>query len=251
MDNQLRPRSVSEILDGTFKLYRDHAAVLLGISAPMVLLNAPSWLLLHHVKEGGGWLVLVPALVFAMLAQFLVVGALIVATTDAYLGRTISVRAAYARAFDQVGSLLWAGSLFALGVAGGLVLLLIPGFYLLLRWALWTPALFVEGRRGGEALARSAQLVRGAMGRLSLLLLAFGLLQFTLDAGLRALLPNVLGDLPWLSALAAGVPAALLAPLNPALLTLFYFDGRIRHEGFDLELRAGQPLAPAEPGLPR
>jgi hypothetical protein len=44
-------------------------------------------------------------------------------------------------------------------VAVGLALLIVPGVILSIRWCLWQYAVIVEGRSGGDALARSRQLV--------------------------------------------------------------------------------------------
>ena len=241
MTDSIRARSLSEILDGTFKLYRDHAGVLLAISVPSGLVTGLSSFLIHHGKEfdASKFLgILLPLFFLGAFAYISQLGALFAATTDAYLGRPFSIGSAYARSFSRFGALCWALFLFGVGCGVGLILLVVPGIYLALRWALWTPALMVEEIGGVESLSRSAKLVQGSMGRLSLLLLAFTILQFAIDRGLSAALPSALAEIPWFGAAAATLPAILLAPLYPALITIFYFDGRIRHEAFDLELRA-------------
>ncbi|MHB1846742.1 MAG: hypothetical protein ACYCWW_18125, partial [Deltaproteobacteria bacterium] len=75
------------------------------------------------------------------------------------------------------------------------------------------------------------------------LLLAFAAIQWALQWGVTALLPSSVQAIPYLGTVMAQLPAILIGPLSPALLTLVYYDGRIRHEGFDLELRAMEAQA--------
>jgi hypothetical protein len=46
------------------------------------------------------------------------------------------------------------------------------------------------------------------------------------------------------------VGLAISTPLQAALLTVLYFDLRVRKEGFDLELLAREMGAGAQPGVP-
>jgi predicted neutral ceramidase superfamily lipid hydrolase len=61
----------------------------------------------------------------------------------------------------MVGPLLGAGILAALGIAGGMVLLVIPGLYLFTIWSVIAPVIVVERRKAFDAFGRSRQLVRG------------------------------------------------------------------------------------------
>lgn len=147
-----------------------------------------------------------------------------------------------------------------LGLVWFVVVLIAVG----LRWALWPQVLALEGLSAVQALRRSSALmgppgVRLAQNpkfRLSLLLLVYFMVQtavqqlFLLPTMLQgfAQTPPFSGDTSlWSLPLYFGVPLALLQvasnslllPLNGVLSTLFYFDLRVRHEGYDLDLAEG------------
>lgn len=129
-----------------------------------------------------------------------------------------------------------------------------------LRWALWPQVLALEGMRGLAALRRSKELM-GPLGvrlaqnpkfRLSLLLLVYLVLQsavqqlFMLPVMVRGFTQTPpFSDLSlWTMPVYWSVPLGFLQvlsnsivlPLSAVLSTLFYFDLRVRHEGFDLDL---------------
>jgi hypothetical protein len=127
-----------------------------------------------------------------------------------------------------------------------LTCLLIPlALWLLVKWSLVVPAWFVERHRLGGALRRSWDLTRDNWWRLFGILLLFYVLQVAISFALSsysAIAAVVPGD--W-AAVVAGLQAitsiglsAVVAPLFPLVLTLLYFDLRVRHEHLDLEMLA-------------
>lgn len=134
-----------------------------------------------------------------------------------------------------------------------------------LRWALWPQALALEGLSTVQALRRSSKLM-GPPGvklaqnpkfRLSLLLLVYFAVQsavqqlFMLPTMVQGFsqTPPFSGDTSlWSLPLYVGVPLALLQvasnsllmPLSAVLSTLFYFDLRVRYEGYDLDVAEGR-----------
>lgn len=129
---------------------------------------------------------------------------------------------------------------------------------LALRWALWLQAVVLEGLSGPRALARSTELMAARGGgfaqspkfRLSILLLVYMAVASTLQSlfAMPMLIQGVtqqpmfsdvsLWSMPlgWMIPLAALQVAtnAILMPFSGVLSTLFYFDLRVRYEGFDL-----------------
>jgi len=184
------------------------------------------------------------------------------AIAQAYLGEAPDWRSSLSYALRHVKALLWLTLLYILGVVLGTVLLIAPGVWLYIAWAFAMPALLVEGLRGPKALGRSFGLVKGRWWR------TFGVIVvgFILAGVVGALVQGIFllgivvdanNDLLVLilSGLAGIVGLAIGTPFQAALLTVVYFDLRVRKEGFDLELLArgiggGDPGALAGPALP-
>lgn len=121
---------------------------------------------------------------------------------------------------------------------------LVYGILMSLRYSLAVPASVVENLPARQAIKKSIQLSKGARGRIFVL----GLLEYAL----RVMLGIVFG-IPFLiyamrhvgQALPLGLLAiqqlaafainTLIGPIYSAGLTLFYYDQRVRKEGFDLE----------------
>ncbi|HUB05362.1 MAG TPA: hypothetical protein VMB50_00075 [Myxococcales bacterium] len=242
MRYELKARTAPEILDGSFKLYRDHLWPLLAISAigavPTMLFSR---LQQQHAGPGDqGGLLLSLAGIVSLLFFTVQYGALISASVDAYLGRPYTVGGAYLKVLPLLGGFLWVGLIWSFAVGFGLILLVIPGLYWMVLWSMWPQALIVENKRGWEALNRSRALAKGAFWKLALLLFLVAVVQYALIFGARAALPHAIMAIPVLGALLTAIPSVVLFPLPPILLTLFYFDGRIRHEGWDLEMKAAE-----------
>lgn len=175
-------------------------------------------------------------------------GVLIAAIADAYLGRPLGVRQAFSRVRPLLASLLGGYVLAGLRIVLGLLLLVIPGLVWAMSYLLVTQAVVVEGKGARAALERSKKLSRGGRGRLALLGLVVGLIQVALQWGFAAVLPAAVQRLPLLALLLQQLPAILVLPLYPAVLTVAYFDLRVRKEAFDLELLA-QAVEPSPAGL--
>lgn len=175
------------------------------------------------------------------------------AIAQTYLGEPIDWRSSLSYALDRWRSLLALVLLYVLGVGLGAVLFILPGVWLFVAWAAAMPVLLVEGLRPRQALDRSFALVKGRWWR------TFGTLVigFILAGIISALMQGVFvialtatdddALVIVLSALAGIVGMAVSTPLQAAILTVLYFDLRVRHEGFDRaqlarEIGADEPL---------
>lgn len=155
---------------------------------------------------------------------------------------------------------------------GIMTALLIPalvayGLWMLLRLVLAFPACVVERIGVGAALRRGPLLSRGTKGRIFLLYLLGGVINYLLTLAIMLPMTIVLALIPGLQdaqharaatmvmfvaiyGMAIGAQA-LTKPVYAIALVLFYFDQRIRQEGFDVEwmmMRAGL-VVPAPPPL--
>jgi uncharacterized membrane protein len=247
----LRPLSVGEILDTSFSLYRRHFGALATVS--LICTGLPLVLRLF-VEAAGGLLTQIPlALVYLLslvVLSLVATGATVFIVSESYLGRPLSAREALMRATPYMGRILVASLLMALVVGLGFLLMVIPGIILGVGLALAIPAVVLEpGRSASGALSRSWELTRGSRWRIFILgITLFVLLYVPVVAisGLVAvLLPHGAGpsfaasSISTIVALAiAGVVQLFIYPLFYCVLTVTYYDLRVRKEGFDLELLA-------------
>jgi len=134
--------------------------------------------------------------------------------------------------------------------------------WMLLRICLAFPACVIEKIGAWDAIKRSATLSKGTKGRIFLLYVLGFVLNSILSMGITVPLIIVMSMLPGANdpkhATTIGVVMlivvygagfaiqAVTRPIYGIALTLFYYDQRIRQEGFDIEwmmLRAGMVLA--------
>lgn len=108
------------------------------------------------------WVGAILSFVISLIALFWVQGALVKAVEDIRDGRAdLSLAETYERVRPQLPAIIVGGLLAGLGIALGLVLLIVPGLILLTWWIVIIPVIVLEERSAGEAFSRSRELVRG------------------------------------------------------------------------------------------
>jgi hypothetical protein len=221
-----------------------------------------------------------------MLAFVVTQAATVYALSEVYLGRqtTIgaSVRATIGRWYRYLGIGIWqgfsrmwlpmavagaggllfltkvsglevlGGILVFLGIAGGFPV----GFILWLRNSLGVQATVIEGLTVRASMRRSKVLTVGAKGRIFVVLLLAGALNyaasllqmplllfvtFTLAKGGKAIGSEIV------MLMVSFLGHAVVEPVIMIGLSLVYFDQRVRHEGFDLLMLLGPEPAVARP----
>jgi hypothetical protein len=252
----LRPRSTTELIDAAVQLLRQHYVELVTITAiflmPAILLS----LLVPDVRTGtmpvGGqiWTVLggvLVAVVFALVST----AAIVIVVSDSYLGRDISIGSAVQRVFARFWSVFFVAIFQTLAVGLGFIFFIIPGFYLLGAFFASTVVVMIEGKSTFAAMGRSYHLASGSVGRiLGVLILTgiiVGVIQAIIAVGI-ALLARLVGLGTSFTNLATNIVHLFIYPFATVVLTLLYYDLRIRKEGFDLEVMAaelGARTAPA------
>src|SRR5919108_787499 len=168
------------------------------------------------------WFGAILAAVIGLIATFWLQGALITAVDDIRDGRAdLSVGETFRRVRPNLGSVIVPGVLAGLGIALGLVLLIVPGLVLLTWWIVVIPVIVLEGRRAGEAFSRSRELVRGygwnVFGGIVLTILilivasiVIALILWPLDDWLGELLSDI-------------ISGTVIAPFIAVTWTLLYF----------------------------
>ena len=279
---QLRPLGVGEILDVAITIYRRNARTLLTlvfvVVAPFEILSAlfqasalPEDDLVTETSPGTVdvddelWLQIAGigvAAVLSFVGATIATGACFKAIADGYLGEQAEWRSALGYAARRLHSIVWVTVLGGLLSVLGLLLLVIPGVYLYVAFAVAVPVLLTEGVRGRKALGRSRRLVKGRWwGTFGVVLLGTILVAIVEGAlvGLTAVFTTIDTADPTLGAFlfntAATVLASLIAtPFAAAFITVLYFDLRVRKEALDLQLLANQigvdPASVATPVAP-
>ncbi len=247
----LRPLTVGEILDTSFSLYRRHfgslatvALVCTGI--PLVLrlfLQASGRLPGEHPSGPALRLILVVLNLVATAATVFIV-------SESYLGRPLSARDALRRSTPYIGRILICSLLMTVVVGLGFILLFVPGVILAVGLVLAIPAVVLEPRTQRQ---RRAVPVVGADARVAVADLRPRRhpARPAVRAGrcprraVRAAGAPGAGDARgahrsgwWASSPSAGIVQMFIYPLFYCVLTVTYYDLRVRKEGFDLELLA-------------
>jgi hypothetical protein len=248
----LRPLSVGEILDVSFTLYRRHFTTLGTIA---VLCSGIPVLLSLYIEASGGVLYNLPLtllhyVLFTVLSS-IATAATVFVVSESYLGRPLAARDALQRATPLLARLIICSLLLAIVVGLGFIAFFIPGIVLLCGLLLAFPALVLEpGLTPTAALSRSWSLTRGSRWRMFGLLVTMALLLYVPLVGLGAVAAVAMpggafgAEQGTLTLAVVGVVQMLLYPLLYCVLTVAYYDLRVRKEGFDLEVLAST-LQPA------
>src|SRR5690348_6235230 len=178
MPTVLRPMSLGEILDHTFRLYRSHFVLFVGIAAiPHLVILAfqtvVTTMQASGVLEAGGTKTLVVTILGAIVGFVLYMAATtssmaatVVAVSNLHLDKPITIKEAYSRIRHSVLRLAGVVLGITLGVLLGFVIFIIPGIILSLKWALAIPVAVVEEAGLSVATSRSSDLTKGSKGRI-------------------------------------------------------------------------------------
>ena len=230
-----RPRELGEIISGAFELFFAHSAVFytatLIVVAPVVILVDGVWG--RQLADGADAKAPVAAQLVSLLLMAFVVPVLVTSLHaravqglgeghEPELGPLLK---AALRLFPAVAGVV---VLASLGVGLASLALVIPGLYLLVRWYFAAQAAAIEGRRGPDALRRSAALVDGQWWRVAIILLVLVLLTGAITTVLRLVLAAIGPAV--LYVIASVLLQALALSLSALGGTLLFFDLRARQE---------------------
>ena len=128
----------------------------------------------------------------------------------------------------------------------GFVLFILPGVFLSVKWSVAFAAIVSERAGPFSAIGRSWELTRGHWWRTFGTLLVLGLLSLVLYLAIVAGLGSAIATNQDMSEVTYAtltvaltiVLFAILYPLIAAIISVMYYDLRVRNEGFDLQLLA-------------
>jgi hypothetical protein len=216
----------SGVIGEAWALYKAHWRHLLTFSFTVYLAVAVIGALLAAALT---WLGALLAALLSLVAVFWLQAALVKAVDDVRDGRAdLSLGETFAAAQEHLTAVIVAGLLAAIGIAVGLILLIVPGLVLMTWWAVIIPTIVLENRSAGESFSRSRELVRGygwsVFGVIVLVILL--LIGFQIVLGL---ILTPLAD--WLQSFVSQiVSGTLTAPFIAVVLTLLYLRLRAAKE---------------------
>jgi hypothetical protein len=174
----------------------------------------------NGVTSGVLWGLVAAAI--SVIDYFWVQAALVETVRDVRDGRADrTIGETYSTVRPRLPAAILAGILAGIGIFIGLILLIIPGLYLLTIWSMLIPVIVIEGRSTGEAFGRSQEVVSGNGWSVFGLVIITFLIVAIASALIRAAflwLPNFLDA--WIGGLVAH---SLTVPFAAAALTTAYF----------------------------
>jgi hypothetical protein len=280
----LRPLSVGEILDRTFTLYRNYFVLFIGISAiPQLLVLALSLAQVAVLVPAGlptpgargvptpplssvdaiasYGLLAVLAMIVTLIALILSQGATVIAVSEIYLGRPITIGESFRRVRGELGTIFGVMMLNGLATLVGLLMLVIPGIYFMCRLIVGIPAALLENLGSRAALERSWQLTKDSAGRAFLVFLLYFALSmaasmlFAAPFQMAILLvkgnPSLILVFMGLAQVGAFVANVLVVPVLTIASAILYYDLRVRKEAFDLQVMMPPMVGPVTGGVPK
>jgi hypothetical protein len=164
----------------------------------------------------------------------------------AYLGERSSAGDSLRYALGRFLPLIVTYILVVLITIPGFILLLLPGIWLTIKLCMAFPAVIFERANPFRAIGRSWRLTRGNWWRVFGALFVVFLIALVINFALTAVLGGIAASSDTMSEVAFAVLATLITlltyvltyPLWAAVMTVIYYDLRVRHEAFDLHLLA-------------
>lgn len=232
-----RPRDIGALFGDALRAYGRHIGVFLLVSAAIIV---PAKVVVSGIglEELTGPYddsptlaeTAIPSVVSFLVVAPLITAACVYALRDIAAGTAPGTWRTLSAGLDSFTPIFFAIVLAALGIAVGLLALIVPGIFLAVRWYFVPQTVVLEDARGPSALSASGRVVDGFWWR------AFGVL---ILANLAATLPNIVLVTPF-AAIAKSADRAVWSligqiaaqtvttPFVALVSTLLYFDLRAR-----------------------
>ena len=242
---------VARVFERIFQIYRDQFTLLipaaLVVFVPVAIISG----LIYAGDVGLLGALLVAAL--ATIATYWFQGMVVEAAEDILDGRRDHTVGSLLRSVTPVlGALIVAGILAGIAIGIGLLLLIVPGLFLLTIWAVLAPVVVLEKKGALEAFGRSRELVRGHGWQVFGVIVVLFLVQFIVSAVVQAI-ANGVSDSFAAYALSDLIVRLLVAPLSALAAAVLYFELRalsgepVLADGAEVAAPAAPPAPPAPP----
>ena len=284
---QLRPLSIGETLDAGFRLLRARFGTLLVcVLVPMVPLSIIATIIVASTDDkafdvnatattSDDGAAIAGTLIGALIqgaAAALAIAACFRVISSAYLGDRAEAGPSLRYGLSRLLPLMVAYIVLAIALGISAILVVLP-IFLGVKWSVTFAAIVAERAGPFHAMRRSWGLTRGHWWRVFGTLLVVGLIALVLYLAVVAGLGGAIATSDDMSEFTYAtlttaltvILFALLYPLVASIITVIYYDLRVRNEGFDLQLLAQgvgadtsrfesapeRPSAPTPPPQPR
>ena len=254
--------NLGDILDGAFALFRANfrtiVIIIAVVSAPVHLISAiatrNALLGAHEVfsnnpngttttsTSNSSTVSFVAALLGLLLIPY-VAGAVSKVVAASYVGESLGPGPALRASLRRFLSLFAAWVLVHIAEVFGVILLIIPGLLFMSMFLMTAPVIVLEGLGPIAGMRRSSRLGKGRRWRIIGIAVLTGLVVSIIGAVVSV--PFEAGAIAlgatwgWILVFIGGLASSMITlSLTAIIATLIYFDGRIRKEGFDLQVLA-------------
>jgi hypothetical protein len=235
-DIRLRPRSVSELVDAAFALYRQNSAQYIVAAAigygPLLVLQLLFADPAASMTTGSAVGVLLLQLA-SVLTYALVTGLVSQLGSQYYLGETTDIGAVLRHVIRRVPAIVAASVMRGILYLIGFICLIVGAFYVAARYFAVTTVVVLEDKNAVDAFTRSSELSKGRKRHILNTLILVYVIYFILSTGVT-LAAGITGS-RILTLIVISVFTITAYPIIGLTEMLLYYDARIRGEGFDLE----------------
>jgi hypothetical protein len=233
------------VFERIFSFYGSQFTLL--IPAALVLF-IPIALINGLLLSTGGVLVALLSAALSLIATFWYQGMVVEATRDILDGRRDhTIGSLFSSASPFIAPLIGVGILAGIAIGIGLVLLIIPGLYLLTIWAVIVPVIVIERVGVFDSFGRSRELVRGSGWQVFGVIVVIFLVSFIVRAIIGAIIGGISDDSFAGYAAVDLIVNVLLVPLSALAATVMYFElRRVKGDALPEEGGAPSPLPPQE-----
>ncbi len=235
---------VARVFERIFEIYRDQFTLLipaaLVVFVPVAIISG-----LVYAGDTGILGALIVAAI-GTIATYWFQGMVVEAARDILDGRRDHTVGSLVRAaVPVIGPLVVAGILAGIAIGIGLLLLIVPGLFLLTIWAVLAPVIVIERKDAMSSFGRSRELVRGHGWQVFGVIVILFLLQFLVTGVIQALANSVADSVVGYS-LADLIVRLLVAPLSALAAAVLFFELK-NLRGEPVLGTGGEPATPAAP----
>jgi len=233
---------VARVFERIFEIYRDQFTLLipaaLVVFVPVALISGLIYA--GDVSIIGGLIVAA----IATIATYWFQGMVVEAARDILDGRRDhSIGSLVQSVTPVLGPLIVAGILAGIGIGIGLLLVIVPGLFLLTIWAVIAPVIVIERKGAIDSFGRSRALVRGHGWQVFSVIVVLFLVQFIITAVLNAI-TNSVSDSFVGFAISDLIVRLLVAPLTALAAAVLFFELKAMKGEPVLGTGGGRQMAP-------